>query len=313
MADKFSLPHLRPAPNSPKSDLQVQNTPPQPKSVFPLQNSPPSPSHSIPVISVIKHIVNTPPPPLRTAKYRPKSNEIQRKNKKNLLLESTSRPPTVFRNTQDEKGLFHSQSASNADLCYDKGSAQHGIQEGASSERGVQGFRNGTLGRQPGIKELSETGELLLHSILEQDGNLDKILESVPIEEGYLLAILKGLARFRQWKKALNVFDWMRNHEDHKPNAQAIAVMIRTLVGHGQCSKATDLFHNLRRKGYSMDVYSYTSLISNYSRNGKYREAISLFKIMEEDGCQPDIVAYNVMLDVYGKMGNSWKKSCIPF
>jgi pentatricopeptide repeat protein len=145
-----------------------------------------------------------------------------------------------------------------------------------------------TFGRQSWRKELSETGELLLHSILEQDGSLGEILDSARIQEGDLLAILKGLCGFRQWKKALDVFEWMRNHEDHKPNAQAIAVMIRTLGGEAQCSKATDLFHNLRLEGYSMDAYAYTSLISTYSRNGMYREAISLFKRMEEDGCEPE-------------------------
>lgn len=244
MADKLSMPPLLAAPDLPQSTFRPQNSP-----------LPPSSTQSFPVLSLIQHILDTPPPSPHTAKSRPQLKEIQNKTNKKLVLESPVRPPPVIRDAQDEKGGLHSQLDSNTHVSFEGPPPQPAIQEGSSSGKGVQGSRDGAFGRQSWRKELSETGELLLDSILDQSGGLGKILDSAQIQEGDLLAILKGLCRFRQWKKALDVFEWMRNHEDHKPNAQTIALMIRTLCQEAQCSKATDLFHKLRLEGYSIDAY----------------------------------------------------------
>ena len=55
-------------------------------------------------------------------------------------------------------------------------------------------------------------------------------------------------------------------------------------------------------------MYGYTSLITAYANNKKYRDALKVFGKMKEVGCEPTLITYNAILNVYGKMGMPWAK-----
>ncbi|KAL2461220.1 Pentatricopeptide repeat-containing protein [Abeliophyllum distichum] len=61
----------------------------------------------------------------------------------------------------------------------------------------------------------------------------------------------------------------------------------------GQVSAAASFFHNLHNDGFGIDVYAYTSLITVFASNRRYREAVIVFKKMEKEGCKPTLISIN--------------------
>ncbi|KAG6588704.1 Pentatricopeptide repeat-containing protein, partial [Cucurbita argyrosperma subsp. sororia] len=70
----------------------------------------------------------------------------------------------------------------------------------------------------------------------------------------------------------------------------------------GRASFAASLLHELRNNGVIIDIYAYTSLITAYASNGRYREAVMLFNKLEQEGYTPTLITYNIILNAYGKM-----------
>lgn len=165
--------------------------------------------------------------------------------------------------------------------------------------------------KQPWDSGLTESGEELLRKIvvLPNDECVSSVLTtSEPnLSSSELLSIMKGLGREGQWNKALEVFNWMRQSVNFRPDGVTIAVMLRILGRESQLTTVSRLFKSLREEGYPLDVYAYTSLISALSRNRKFKEALGFFEQMKEAGPQPSLVTYNVIIDLYGKKGRSWE------
>ncbi|KAF2320965.1 hypothetical protein GH714_032242 [Hevea brasiliensis] len=124
------------------------------------------------------------------------------------------------------------------------------------------------------------------------------------------LGIIKGLGFYKKCDLAMSVFEWVRNRKDCELvlNCSVVAVIISMLGKQGKVSAAASLLNNLRIDGLDLDVYAYTSLITAYASNGRYRDAVLVFRKMEEEGCKPTLITYNVILNVYGKMGMPWSK-----
>ncbi|KAL2490285.1 Pentatricopeptide repeat-containing protein [Abeliophyllum distichum] len=80
-----------------------------------------------------------------------------------------------------------------------------------------------------------------------------------------VLGIIKALGYYKKCDLALKVFEWVRNRPD------------------------SDKLVN----GFGIDVYAYTSLITVFASNMRYREAVMIFKKMEEEGCNPTLISIN--------------------
>ncbi|KAL2541864.1 Pentatricopeptide repeat-containing protein [Abeliophyllum distichum] len=110
-----------------------------------------------------------------------------------------------------------------------------------------------------------------------------------------VLGIIKALRYYKKCDLALNVFEWIRNRPDSDKlvNRSAVAVIISMLGKEGQVSAAASFFHNLHNDGFGIDVYAYTSLITVFASNKRYREAVMVFKKIEEEGCKPTLISIN--------------------
>ncbi|KAF5180301.1 Pentatricopeptide repeat-containing protein [Thalictrum thalictroides] len=181
------------------------------------------------------------------------------------------------------------------------------------------------LGKPWATQRLSPQGQLTLHTLLNsntEDIRIDEILHKLIQQHEFesefdletlsvdLLSIVKGLGFHKKCELALNIIKWIRNHKDSEflLKGPVVAVLITSLGKENMVSDAASLLHSLHSDGFTVDVYAYTSMITAYANNGRYREAVLVFKKMEEEGCQPTLITYNVILNVYGKMGMPWNK-----
>lgn len=126
-----------------------------------------------------------------------------------------------------------------------------------------------------------------------------------------LVSLLKGLDLCGCWEKGLCLFEWFLGNVNAcgaKLDSQAVEIMVKILGRESQHSITSKLFDEINAEDYTLDVRAYTTILHAHSRAGKYEQAIALFEHLKESGLSPTLVTYNVMLDVYGKMGRSWKK-----
>lgn len=139
---------------------------------------------------------------------------------------------------------------------------------------------------------LSSHGEKTLQTLIDPEfqlHNINQILLSLYTEHRLesseldteslsfdILGIIKGLGYYKKCDLALNVFEWARNRPDSGVllNGSIIAVVISMLGKEGRISVASSLLHNLHKDGFGIDVYAYTSLITAFARNGRYRDAV---------------------------------------
>ncbi|KAF9619628.1 hypothetical protein IFM89_007949 [Coptis chinensis] len=172
---------------------------------------------------------------------------------------------------------------------------------------------------------LSPQGHIILQTLLNSNVNdikIDQILDTLILQQDFesefeldilsvdLLGIVKGLGFYKKCQLAMDIFKWMRNHRDSELllKGPVVAVLITTLGKENRVSDAASLLNCLHNDGFSVDVYAYTSMITAFANNGRFREAVLVFRKMEEEGCQPTLITYNVILNVYGKMGMPWNK-----
>ncbi|XP_050210386.1 pentatricopeptide repeat-containing protein At5g02860 [Mercurialis annua] len=188
--------------------------------------------------------------------------------------------------------------------------------------------RDPNRGKPWSSHRLSTQGQLVLDSLIDpcfQISELNKVLsqlfqfhsEQLSLDNGNLnslsldiLGIIKGLGFYKKCELAISVFNWVRSRDDFHTvlNCSVVAVMVTMLGKEGKLSVAGSLLSSLRNDGFDLDVYAYTSLITAYASNGRYRDAVVVFKKMEEEGSKPTLITYNVILNVYGKMGMPWSK-----
>ncbi|KAK6916492.1 Pentatricopeptide repeat [Dillenia turbinata] len=167
---------------------------------------------------------------------------------------------------------------------------------------------------------LSQQGEKFLRTLIDQQFNVDRLGEifiefldsNVELEEFDfgaksldVLGVIGGLGFYKKCDMALKVFERVRSHDKAKSlvNNSVVAVIFNILGKKGVVSVAGSLLNDLHKDRFCIDVYAYTSLITAYASNGRYRESVLVFKKMEEEGCKPALITYSVILNVYGKMG----------
>ncbi|KAL4590093.1 hypothetical protein LXL04_003012 [Taraxacum kok-saghyz] len=174
------------------------------------------------------------------------------------------------------------------------------------SPRGQQIFQTLT---DSGFSSSSEVNQNLLNLVDYHEQNESEFAtKSLSLD---ILGLIQGLIHYKKLDLALIVFNWLKNHykDTGKPlRGSVVAVIISMLGKDNRVSVASSLIRSLQKDNFTIDVYAYTSLITAYANNGRFREAISVFKEMEEEGIQPTKITYNVILNVYGKMGMPWDK-----
>ena len=173
----------------------------------------------------------------------------------------------------------------------------------------IQNLKKTRLGNpQPWLRELSDKGESVYQQICEAriedvEGILDEYL-GAPLEEslgessqqqqksppsqqgvhmGELRIIIKSLGDRDQncdsdsdsdWKKALKVFEFARKRPEFEHEGKGMLSAILKILGkQSQLVIASNLFNELEKDGYLLDVYAYTAPLSAYSQCGKSQKA----------------------------------------
>lgn len=99
---------------------------------------------------------------------------------------------------------------------------------------------------------------------------------------------------------------------DYKEKGRLLTAAISSLGKLGKPDIAVGLFDNAVRDGFGNTVFAYSAIISAYSRNGMFKEAVKVFKAMSSKGLAPNVVSYNAVIDACVK-GNDDVECAIGF
>nr|XP_016455849.1 PREDICTED: pentatricopeptide repeat-containing protein At2g40720-like [Nicotiana tabacum] len=122
------------------------------------------------------------------------------------------------------------------------------------------------------------------HQILE-DNQVENALIDMYIKSG----CLKYAERIFQCVSTRNIVTWN--------------TMIAGYGSHSKCTKAINLFNEMRKDGVKPDGITFLSLISSCNHAGLVDEGFKLFHLMEEYGIKPQMDHYINVVDLLGRAG----------
>lgn len=128
------------------------------------------------------------------------------------------------------------------------------------------------------------------------------------LDSSALAALLKELSKQGHIKRAVEIFDWLRNLGDSHELSRLCDVytyttMISQCGSHHQLRRALELVAEMRSKGISCNVHTYSALMNVCIKANELELALDVYRQMLQEGCQPNLVTYNTLIDVYLKTG----------
>ena len=167
-----------------------------------------------------------------------------------------------------------------------------------------------------------------------------QILEELPVRDAISWnALIAGCASMGQGHETLSYFEQMRS-EGHSPDAVTFISILRACgsiknsdkgeeihevitrhgwlekditlgnaltdmyVKCGMLSKAQEVLEGLRGK----DIVSWNALISGFSQEGQYEEALGCFQRMQSEGFSPDAIIFTCLLKACGNAHHNLSK-----
>lgn len=141
-----------------------------------------------------------------------------------------------------------------------------------------------------------ENPELGAGSVLDQ---LEKEFKKITRWE--LCRVVKDLRKYRRFKMALEVYDWMNERKDKFTLSSSDAAIRLDLISKVQgIAKAEEYFSTL--SGTLKDKRTYGSLLNAYVKAMIKNEAESLFEEIKTKGYAVHSLPYNVMMTMYMKL-----------
>jgi len=77
-----------------------------------------------------------------------------------------------------------------------------------------------------------------------------------------------------------------------KKNINLNNTLINMYAKCGNLDKAKEIFSNLRKNNFSIDIITWNALINGYSQKGLVEDAINLFEEMLKKGLQPKMKSH---------------------
>ncbi|XP_044502227.1 pentatricopeptide repeat-containing protein At1g02150-like [Mangifera indica] len=183
---------------------------------------------------------------------------------------------------------------------------------------------------------LMENPEMGCASVLNQWENGGR-----KVTKWELSRVIKELRKFRRYKQALEVCDWMNNRgERFRLSASDAAIQLDLIAKVHGISTAEDfflrlpdtlkerrvygallnayvrarmrenaekLYDKLRDKGYAMHSLPFNVMMTLYMKLKKYDKVDSMVSEMMEKGVRLDVYSYNIWLSSYGSQGSAEK------
>ncbi|PKI57011.1 pentatricopeptide repeat-containing protein At1g51965, mitochondrial [Punica granatum] len=97
-------------------------------------------------------------------------------------------------------------------------------------------------------------------------------------------------------KELVRKWDLMMNSYTYKSLLQAY---LRSY----DADRAFDVYMEIRRKGYKLDIFAYNMLLDALAKNEKVDQGYKVFEDMKKKHCDPDGFSYTIMIRMYGKTG----------
>ncbi|PIN05261.1 hypothetical protein CDL12_22201 [Handroanthus impetiginosus] len=103
---------------------------------------------------------------------------------------------------------------------------------------------------------------------------------------------------------ALKFFSWVGKQEGYSHNEQSYNMAMKIAGQSKNFKEMRSLFHEMRRRGYTMTSDTWTIMIMQYGRTGLTDIALRTFREMKLSGCKPTKNTYNsLIISLCGKKG----------
>ncbi|KAM3227390.1 hypothetical protein ACQJBY_059280 [Aegilops geniculata] len=113
--------------------------------------------------------------------------------------------------------------------------------------------------------------------------------------------ILQAHLRSREVSKGFEVYEEMRR-KGYRLDIFAYNMLLDALAKSGmQVDQAYQVFEDMKQKYCEPDAYTYTILIRMSGRAGKTSKFLSFFDEMVSKGCALNLIAYNTLIEALGK------------
>ncbi|CAI8597977.1 unnamed protein product [Vicia faba] len=110
------------------------------------------------------------------------------------------------------------------------------------------------------------------------------------------------LSREPDWQRSIALLDWMNEEAQYSPSLSAYNVVLRNVLRAKQWQFAHGLFDEMRQKGLSPDKYTYSTLITYFSKQGLFDSSFFWLQQMERDRISGDLVLYSNLIELSRKM-----------
>lgn len=108
----------------------------------------------------------------------------------------------------------------------------------------------------------------------------------------------------RSWHRALQIFGWLKDQENYKPNSYLYNIMLRVCGRARKWHLVQSLWSEMATNNVTATNFTYSILIDVNARAGRKEEATFWFERMKEKGLQPDEVTMTTLVSVYKRFGD---------
>nr|GLL43119.1 pentatricopeptide repeat-containing protein At2g28050 [Ipomoea trifida] len=115
--------------------------------------------------------------------------------------------------------------------------------------------------------------------------------------------LLKAYSDNREFGKALEIFDYMRNN-GIEINERTCTVHLIELMKCDQCSLGLKFFYWMVESGIEVSVYSLTVVVDGLCKFGEVKRAREVVEEMGSKGIKPNIITFNTLVDACTKRWN---------
>nr|CAB3478874.1 unnamed protein product [Digitaria exilis] len=116
--------------------------------------------------------------------------------------------------------------------------------------------------------------------------------------------MIKGMFDSGMVNEATELLAQLENDASCSPDKVTFGTVIHGLCENGFANKAFAILEDARTSGKELDVFSYSSMINRFCKDGrtddahKISDAVKIYTEMEGNGCSPTIITYNTLIHV---------------
>ncbi|KAG0368653.1 hypothetical protein BC939DRAFT_443214 [Gamsiella multidivaricata] len=155
----------------------------------------------------------------------------------------------------------------------------------------------------------------MMLDIMVRYGNINRAIDSfnqdiytyglVPMKNSYNIMI-RGLGANGRIKEAEQIFEDMRKGiiYDRRPDVTTYSTMISQYIKNGMQSEADRLLDDMLVNGVQPNMYIFNLVVKRFVKQRDFTGARKVMTLMKESNMKPDSVTYSTLIDGYAQDGN---------